>query len=58
MKKLNDNELIIVCGGSISGTVIQYATKLLTTVFDLGRTLGSSIRRIYDDAICPVQKID
>ena len=58
MKKLNDSELSLVVGGNISGTVLQYATKLLSTVFDLGRTLGSSIRRIYDGAVCPIQKID
>ena len=58
MKKINDSELIYVYGGSINASAIQYATKLLTTIFDLGRILGSSIRRIYDDSLCPVQKID
>ena len=56
MIRLDDNDLRDISGGSISGTLLQYATKLLTSIFDIGRVLGTSIRRMYSDAICPVQK--
>ena len=54
MKKLNKEELINVSGGAISGTILQYISKLTTTIFDVGRALGSTIRRIQSDNICPL----
>lgn len=58
MNRLNDMQLMEVNGGTISGSVMQYAAKFLTTIFDLGRALGSSIRRIYSDTACSIEKID
>jgi len=54
MNKLNNEELVKVSGGAISGTVLQYISKLATTIFDIGRALGSTIRRVQSDNICPL----
>ena len=42
-------------GGKISGAIINYATKAFKLVFDLGRALGSSIRRIRGNEFCPIK---
>lgn len=53
MRKIENNELIKINGG-IAGTTINYISKLITTIFDIGRSLGTSIRRIESDSICPL----
>lgn len=53
MRKLEKEELIMINGG-IAATTINYISKLITTIFDIGRALGSSIRRIESDDICPL----
>lgn len=44
--KLKDKELILVIGGAtqISGTLLNSISKLITTLLDLGRAVGSAIR--------------
>lgn len=51
MRRLEKEELICINGG-IAATTINYLSKLITTVFDIGRALGSAIRRIESDNIC------
>lgn len=51
MQKLTNEELICINGG-IAATTINYISRLITTIFDIGRALGSSIRRIESDNIC------
>ena len=43
---LNDNELILITGGgtTISGTLINSISKIIETLLDLGRSIGSAIR--------------
>lgn len=43
---LNDYELYEITGGAIqtSSSLINSISKLLTTILDIGRALGSSIR--------------
>lgn len=53
MKELNNNELLSVEGGSISGTLISSIARGINTVLDLGRSLGSAIRRIGNNNVCP-----
>ena len=53
MRVLEDKELANIRGG-IAGTTISYISKLITTIFDIGRALGTSIRRIESDTICPL----
>lgn len=55
MIELRKDELFDICGGiSISGTLISSLTKGITTLLDLGRSLGSAIRRIGSNKLCPV----
>ena len=51
MRALENQELINVNGG-IAATTINYFCKLVNTVFDIGRALGSAIRRVESDNIC------
>ena len=44
MRNLNKNELILIEGGSISGTLISSITRGINTILDLGRSLGNAIR--------------
>lgn len=50
--KLNEVELYQVQGGAITSTFLNSVARLITTVLDLGRTVGSSIRRIYSKNYC------
>ncbi|MDO5569335.1 MAG: hypothetical protein Q4G04_04410 [bacterium] len=53
MYELQRTELAVVTGGwSFSASFLNYATKALNAVVDLGRTLGSAIRRIVTCNYC------
>lgn len=42
---MENSELKEIYGGAVSATLINSVVKLLSFALDLGRTLGSSIRR-------------
>lgn len=52
--KLEEQELLNVVGGStnLSATMLNSVSKILDTIMDVGRSLGSAIRRIYSDNLC------
>lgn len=52
--KLTVNELKQINGGGITSAFINSISKGITTFYDLGRSLGSSIRRIVSGSVCPV----
>ncbi|MBP3920290.1 MAG: hypothetical protein J6D28_01865 [Bacilli bacterium] len=53
MKNLEKNELMIINGGaSISAAFISSLARGINTIMDLGRALGTSIRRIGSNNIC------
>lgn len=53
MKELNKKELMKIEGGfSLSGSIINAFTSAVKTIVDLGRSLGSSIRRISTNNLC------
>lgn len=54
MKKLEVAELKNIYGGTITGTLINSITKGVNTFLGLGRTLGSSIRRLGSGNLCPM----
>lgn len=54
MKKLNNEQLLIIMGGSISGTLINSFVRGINVFLDLGRSLGNAIRRIVYHQICPL----
>lgn len=42
--KLENNELLKIEGGiNISGTLLNSIAKLISTIFDIGRAIGSAI---------------
>lgn len=50
---LKKDELIQIYGGAnISGTLINSIVRGIEAILDLGRSLGSSIRRIGNNNIC------
>lgn len=57
---LDKNELLEISGGfKITAALISSIAKGINTVLDLGRALGTSIRRIGSNNVCSLQlKID
>ena len=54
MKNLNKDELVLIEGGSISGTLISSITRGINTILDMGRSFGNAIRMIGSRNICPM----
>ena len=53
--KLNTNELTTIQGGmNITGTLINSFTSGINTVLNLGRSVGSAVRRITEGNICKI----
>lgn len=54
--ELNKKELLCVVGGiSITGTFINAIAKGISAILDLGRSLGTAIRRVSAKNICPLK---
>lgn len=49
---LSNEELMSVKGGSLTSQFLNAVTRAVETVLDLGRTVGSSIRRIFSGKLC------
>lgn len=49
-------ELIMIVGGgtTISGTLLNSIVRGINALLDLGRSLGTAIRRIGSNSICPI----
>lgn len=52
--KMTEHELLEVTGGAVTATLINSIARGITTIVDLGRSLGSAIRRIVSNKICPI----
>ena len=53
--RVKDKELLQVKGGSdIAGTLLNYLSTAIKTVFDVGQQLGGAIRRIATGKVCPL----
>ncbi len=52
MKELNKQELLKISGGAISGSLINAFIRGISTILDLGRSLGTAIRRIQTKQFC------
>lgn len=51
--EIKNEELLTINGGGYSiGTVINAITKIINTVLDLGRTVGSTFRYAKDKYMC------
>ena len=54
MNLTKDDLLNIKGGAGISGTVINGIVRGINSFLDLGRTVGSAIRRISEGNVCPL----
>lgn len=53
--RVKDKELLNIIGGSdVAGTLLNYLSTAIKTVFDVGQQLGGAIRRIATGKICPL----
>lgn len=50
--KLSNNELINIVGGSWTAAYLNAAARAVNTILELGRTVGSSIRRAITRSFC------
>ena len=56
MRRLTCAEMVKIDGGSaLSSTLITALTRAGNTIMDIGRSLGSAIRRIYEGSACPLE---
>ena len=57
MKKLNKEEMLEINGGSISITAsfVNALSNAAETLLELGRSLGSSLRRIFENNSCSLK---
>lgn len=49
---MSDLELKSIQGGAISGNFLNYLSKLINTVLDIGRTIGSAINYMKNKKTC------
>lgn len=54
MKELSNNEKYKITGGAISTTIINSVARLISTIYTLGRAVGSTIRRAVNGKSCPI----
>jgi len=53
MKKISKEELYGIIGGaSITGTMLNAIAKGVNTIYNIGRALGSSLRRAISGKYC------
>ena len=57
MREVEKMEMLNIEGGSsdtISGTVLNAIYKLIDTIYSVGESLGSYIRRVTEDKMCDI----
>lgn len=52
--KIEDINLLKVEGGGLSGSVLNYLSSAIKTIYNIGQELGGAIRRIATKTICPI----
>ncbi|MBR3362579.1 MAG: hypothetical protein IKG40_01480 [Bacilli bacterium] len=50
--RLDINKQLTTYGGSVSSTMVNAIVKGISLLIDLGRSLGSTIRRVSENNIC------
>ena len=57
MKQIDDNILETIYGGSttITGTIINALTNVIKILKEASYSLGSGLRRINDNNLCPLE---
>lgn len=55
MEKIKEEELEKIVGGAtISGTLINSFATILKTIYSLGKSFGTSLRRMSSNNLCPL----
>jgi len=55
MKELSNKELLTIAGGaSLSASFFNALSRTVETVLEVGRSLGSAIRRLFNGSYCSV----
>ena len=55
MRELSKNELLEINGGTgITAAFLNAFARTISTVVDVGRSFGSSIRRLVNGNVCPL----
>lgn len=44
--------MLTIVGGAISGTLINSIVRIINAALDVGRSLGTAIRRVASNKIC------
>ena len=53
MKVLNNNEMYNIVGGAaIGSSLINAITKAVNTIYTIGQSIGSSLRRVVSGSYC------
>ena len=57
MSKINECELDNIIGGgdTITGTILNAFTNIIKILYEAGEGLGSSLRRISEGNLCPLE---
>ena len=55
MRELNNEELMSIEGGAgFTAALLNAASRAISTLMELGRNLGSAIRRTINGSVCPI----
>ena len=56
MIELKDKELVNVMGGAnwLTASFFNAAARTIETVMEVGRSLGSAIRRVFSGKVCSI----
>lgn len=56
MEQIKKDELYQIKGGtSLSSAMVSSFTSMIKALFAIGQNLGSSLRRIHEDMMCPLK---
>ncbi len=55
MSHLNNEQLVLTIGGAFTATMFGYILKGINMVIDFGRSIGSSLRRLFSGKLCSLQ---
>lgn len=50
--RLTNKELNEITGGGISAALLNAIARITNTIYDIGRGLGSSVRRLITKTLC------
>ena len=56
MNRIKEEKLEVISGGgtNITGTLVSAVGEVLKVLYDAGHAVGSSIRRMNDKNLCPI----